>query len=62
MCINIGAYLVAAVLPVGTLALSSIESPGTESGPNMVVIFFKCSLVANVNLASACYFLKVMVN
>ena len=59
MCIAVGTCLVAAVILIGTLALSSIESTSTESGKNMVAIFFKYSLVANVKLVLAGLFLRL---
>ena len=59
MCITIGACLVAVVIPIGTLVLSSVESTSRESGPNLVAIFLKCSSVANVKLASGCFFLRL---
>ena len=59
MCIAFDTCLVAAVSPIGTLALSSIESTSTESGQNMVAIFFKYFLVANVKLVLAGLFLRL---
>ena len=41
MCITIDASLVAAVISIDTLALSSIESTSTKFSPNMERIFFK---------------------
>ena len=58
MCITIGACLVAAVIPIGTLVLSSIDSKSAESGQNMVAIFFKYSLVVNMKLVLACLFFR----
>ena len=60
MWISIGACLVTAVIPTGTLGLSSIQSTSTESSPNMVAIFFKYSLVANLKLASTCFFSQIV--
>ena len=56
MNITIGVCLVAAVIRIGTMVLSSIES---TIGPNVVAIFFKYCLVANVKLVSECFFLRL---
>ena len=59
MCIAVGTCLVAAVIPIDPLSLSSTESTNTESSQNMVAIFFKYSLVANVKLVLAGLFLRL---